>query len=100
MKRKNIVSPNGETWDEYKRNNLSPLEIELLRIKSELMEPFITKKKTEGLTQKELEKMSGVSQPVISRLINRTVDSNISTILKVLIPLGYTIEVVKLKKTR
>lgn len=41
-----------------------------------------------GLSQRELEKISGVSQPVIARMEKGDVNAKIDTIMKILIALG------------
>jgi predicted transcriptional regulator len=44
-----------------------------------------------------LEELSGVRQPVIARLENGETDPHLTTILKILRPLGKTLAVVPLK---
>ena len=50
-----------------------------------------------GVTQKQLEEMSGVSQPVIARLERGTTSPNISTVMKLLAPLGKKLAIVPLE---
>jgi predicted transcriptional regulator len=50
------------------------------------------------LTQKELESASGVKQPVIARLERGNTDPQLSTLIKVLAPLGKTLAIVPLKQ--
>nr|WP_304229990.1 helix-turn-helix transcriptional regulator [Phascolarctobacterium succinatutens] len=50
------------------------------------------------MTQKQLELLSGVKQPVIARMENGTSIPKISTILKILAPLGKTLAIVPLEK--
>ena len=47
-----------------------------------------------GISQKELEKLSGVSQPVIARMERGTTNPQIDTLIKVLAPLGKKLAVV------
>ena len=59
----------------------------------------LTKARQEkGLSQRELEKLSGVKQPVIARMENGSTTPNLSTLLKVLAPLGKTLYIGDLKK--
>ncbi|MEG0614258.1 MAG: helix-turn-helix domain-containing protein [Oscillospiraceae bacterium] len=51
-----------------------------------------------GFTQKELEAASGVKQPVIARLETGTSDPQLSTLLRILEPLGQTLAIVPIKK--
>ena len=50
-----------------------------------------------GITQKQLEIMSGIKQPIISRMEKGITDPQLSTVLKVLNSLGKTLEVVSMK---
>ena len=50
-----------------------------------------------GISQKKLEELSGVKQPVIARMESGATSPQIDTLLKVLIPLGKTLAVVPLK---
>ena len=49
-----------------------------------------------GITQTQLERLSGVSQPVIARLERGETVPQLDTLLKILAPLGKTLEVVDL----
>ena len=56
------------------------------------------KPKEKGLSQKDLEKLSGVKQPVIARMENGTNVPKLDTVIKILAPLGKTLAIVPLKK--
>jgi predicted transcriptional regulator len=49
------------------------------------------------LTQKELEAVSGVRQPVIARLERGSTDPQLSTLIKVLASLGKTLAIVPIE---
>jgi len=53
-----------------------------------------------GITQRELEAMSGVRQPIIARMENGKTTPNVSTVLKVLAPLGKTLYIGDLPKRK
>ena len=53
-----------------------------------LITEFIRLRKELGITQRQLEKLSGVSQPVIARIESGKNTPNINTITKLLTPLG------------
>ncbi|MDY2921636.1 MAG: helix-turn-helix transcriptional regulator [Eubacterium sp.] len=63
----------------------------------ELRNEMIKAREKNGITQKQLEAMSGVKQPVISRMEKGTTDPQLSTVLKVLNSLGKTLQVVPRK---
>jgi transcriptional regulator with XRE-family HTH domain len=48
-----------------------------------------------GYTQTELANITGLKQPAISRLLNRVEYPRVDTLLNLLLPLGYTLQVVK-----
>ena len=55
-------------------------------------------RKQQGITQQELEKLSGVRQPIIARIEKGTVSPQISTLIKILVPLGYTLAIAPIDK--
>lgn len=57
---------------------------------------FIKARQEKGLSQKKLEKLSGVKQPVIARMGKGDTSPQIDTILKVLVPLRKTLAIVPL----
>ena len=50
-----------------------------------------------GISQKKLEELSGVKQPVIARMEKGVTSPQLDTILKVLAPLGKTLAIVPLQ---
>lgn len=91
------VSPIGTSWDELEKVLYTPQEIADSKVRVALINQIIEAREEEGITQKELEKISGVKQPVISRMEKGTVDPQLSTILKILGSLGKTLKVVPLQ---
>ena len=56
-----------------------------------LIEELAETRKKRGISQMELEKMSGVKQPVIARMETGATTPNLSTVLKLLVPFGKTL---------
>ena len=56
-----------------------------------LISEIITARSSRGITQKKLEEMSGVKQPVISKIEQGVVTPNLGTILKILAALEKTL---------
>ena len=77
------ISPRGSSWDELEKELFTPEEI--------------AEREENGITQKQLEAMSGIKQPVISRMEKGTTDPQLSTVLKILNSLGKTIQIVPMK---
>lgn len=65
--------------------------------RKELVAEIIKLRQEQGLTQKQLEELSGVKQPIIARMEAGTTVPQLSTIIKLLVPLGKTLAVVPLK---
>lgn len=85
-------------WDDiYKSlDALAPEEKDEIALKVKIVGEILAARKTKGITQAELEALSGVKQPFIARLENNGMDPQLSTVLKILRPLGMTLEVVPL----
>jgi ribosome-binding protein aMBF1 (putative translation factor) len=62
-----------------------------------LIGELIKARQEKGISQKKLEELSGVKQPVIARMEKGTTSPQLDTILKVLAPLGKTLAVVPLE---
>ena len=84
----------GESWTDVKTELFSPEEIVEIDAAAALMGQLIEARKTQGISQKRLEELSGVSQPVIARMERGTTNPQVNTLLKVLRPLGLTLEIV------
>ena len=86
----------GTNWEDFKNENdiLDTFEKEEIRIKIEIIGEILKARKNKGISQKELETISGVRQPLIARIEKGNVDPQITTILRILKPLGLTLMVV------
>lgn len=92
------ISPVGDDWNNLREVLLTPEERAETDIKIALLGEIINARQTSGLTQKELETASGVKQPVIARLERGSTDPQLSTLIKVLAPLGKTLAIVPLEQ--
>lgn len=61
---------------------------------------LIKARRERGISQKKLEELSGVKQPIIARMEKGSTNPQLETILKVLAPLGKTLAVVPLETVR
>lgn len=82
-----------KTWDELRPQLFSAEEIAESDLRVALMGEIITARKEQGISQRELEKLSGVKQPVIARIESGTVSPKVDTLLKLLAPLGKTLTI-------
>ena len=76
-----ITSLSQEEWDE-------------IDLKTAIVGEIIKARQEAHLTQQALEKLCGVKQPMLARIEGNNTDPQLSTILKILKPLGKTLAVV------
>lgn len=76
----------------------SPEEIAESNLRASLIRELIKARQERGISQKKLEELSGVRQPIIARMEKGSTSPQIDTLLKVLAPLGKTLAVVPLEK--
>lgn len=86
----------GDNWENYKNALLTAQERKEIDIKVQLITEILRARENQGLTQKQLEQASGVKQPIIARLEKGTTDPQLTTVLKILRPLGKTLAIVPL----
>lgn len=97
-KRKKI--PPFVSWNEVEREIFTPEEIAANRLRVAILGEMIKARNERGMTQKQLEELSGVKQSAIARLERGVVSPNLDTALKLLAPLGKTLAVVPIAVAR
>ncbi len=79
---------------EYMDTLLTPEEVAESNLRVALIGELIKARQEKGFSQKKLEELSGVKQPIIARMEKGITSPQLDTILKVLAPLGKTLAVV------
>ena len=92
------ISPAGHTWEKVRSQIFTPEEMAASDLRVALIGELIKARQERGITQRKLETMSGVRQPIIARMENGKTTPNLSTVLKVLAPLGKTLYIGDLPK--
>lgn len=90
------IDPN---WEEEKEEDLELFtaeEIAAGELRTALIGELIKARNERGISQKKLEAMSGVKQPVIARMERGITSPQLDTVLKVLNALGKTLAIVPL----
>jgi len=84
------------TWEEVEATfELTDEELAEIDLKVQLVGKLIEARESRGITQKQLAEMTGLKQEAISRLETSKATPRIDTLLKLLVPLGYKLEIVK-----
>ena len=87
------------TWSDLKpKLNLTQEEWDEISLKNRIIGEIIEARQSQDVTQQYLEELSGVRQPVIARLEGNTSDPRLTTILKILRPLGKTLAIVPIEE--
>ena len=92
----------GITWEAFenelvKKGLLSQEEIAASEARVAIIGELIKARNENRISQQKLEELSGVRQPVISRIETGNSSPELDTVLKLLVPLGKTLAVVPLK---
>ena len=82
---------------ELMREVLTPGEITASDLRVAMMIELVNARKERGISQKKLEELSGVKQPVIARMERGSTSPQLDTVLKVLAPLGKTLYIGDMK---
>lgn len=80
--------------DLLKISGLTPAEQAEVKLNSQILCALIDARNEKKISQKELEELSGVRQPLIARIEKGKTDPQITTVLRILEPLGMTLAVV------
>ena len=86
------------TWDDVRKEVFTPEAIAESDLRVALIGELPKARKERGISQRDLEELSGVKPPVLARMENGSTTPNLSTVLKVLAPLGKTLYIGDLKQ--
>ena len=80
--------------EEFDREHFTPEEIAESDLQAALITAMVKARQEQGISQRKLEELSGVSQPVIARMEKGVVSPQVDTLLKVLAAMGKTLAIV------
>ena len=87
------------TWDNLRKEfELSEEDERIVELEMNLIRTLVSIREEKGITQSQLAEQSGVKQPTIARLEKSLHSPQLDSILKVLVPLGYTLQIVPIQK--
>ncbi|MEE1194332.1 MAG: XRE family transcriptional regulator [Phascolarctobacterium sp.] len=84
----------GSLFDEFLTSNLREEEIKVIQAKAKLLGEIIDARQELLLTQKKLEALSGIKQPMIAKIENGNVNPSLDSLLHLLVSMNKTIKVV------
>ena len=87
----------GRSWEEFEKDIYTAEEIRESDLRVSLISEFIRARDELGISQKKLEELSGVKQPIIARMEKGYSNPQIETVLKLLAPMGKTLAIVPIK---
>ena len=77
---------------------MSTEEMSEINFREQIVSAIIEAREEAKITQKELERITNIHQPTIAKIENGKVDPQVTTVLKLLAPLGKTLAVVPMEE--
>jgi predicted transcriptional regulator len=82
------------TWKDVRPELYTAEEIRESNLRVAIIGAIIEARKEKNISQRDLEQLSGVKQPIISRMEAGETSPQLDTVLRILAPLGKTLAVV------
>ncbi len=95
-----MVYKNGfRVWDEeFERELYTSEEIQENNIQAQLMCELIRARQEKNVSQRDLKEMPGIAQSTIARIESGATVPSLTTLIKILAPLGKTLAIVPITK--
>lgn len=95
------MSRKFEKWEEFEKNlDITPEQEAEIRLEMDIIKATVEARKKSRISQSELSRITGIKQPAIARFENGTHSPKISTLIKMLVPLGYELRIVPLNNKK
>lgn len=96
-----VMNKKFTKWEDFEKElNITPEQEAEIRLEMDIIKATIEARKKNKLTQRELSKKSGITQPVIARIEKCINSPQTNTLIKLLYPMGYTLRVVPLDEIK
>ncbi|MBO4910143.1 MAG: XRE family transcriptional regulator [Lachnospiraceae bacterium] len=83
------------SWKELRQDlNLSEDDEKIIEMEKEIIRTMVAIREEKGLSQSSLAELCNVKQPVIARMEKNVHSPQIDSLLRVLLPMGYTLQIV------
>ena len=87
------------TWKELKNDlSVNQENQNAIELEKDSIRTMVAIREEKGLTQTQLAEICNVKQPVIARMESSVHSPQIDSLLKILTPLGYTLQIVLIDK--
>ncbi|MBR6384137.1 MAG: helix-turn-helix domain-containing protein [Lachnospiraceae bacterium] len=87
-------------WEDVREElNITSEEECIIELEKELIRTLVDIREKQGLSQAELASKCNVKQPSIARMEKAIHSPQIDSLLRILVPLGYTLKIVPIKKS-
>ena len=91
----------ARAWDDaFDREFFTPEEISESDMRANIITAMIEAREEMGISQRQLEELSGVKQPQIARMERGNADPQLGTLLRVLNAMGKTLAIVPITDRR
>ena len=82
-------------WEEFREElELTPEEECVIELEKDLIRTMVQIRESQGLSQAELARLCNVKQPVIARMEKDVHSPQVDSLLKILVPMGYRLQIV------
>jgi predicted transcriptional regulator len=84
----------ASTWKEVRTElHVSDEDEAIIALEKDLIKSIVKIREEQGLSQAQLAKLCNVKQPLIARMETASHSPQIDSLLRILIPLGYTLKI-------
>lgn len=90
----------GLSWEDVKKELYSEDRIKEFDIETNFLSNLIELRNEHKITQKQLEELSGIKQPMIARIENGDSMPRVDTLLRLLEPMGLTLKIVPINNKK
>ena len=88
----------GKSLNQYISEHYTETEVAEMEARAAILVEMVNARKAKKITQKDLEELSGIRQPVIARIETGQSVPQLDTLLKALTAMGKTLKVVDIQK--
>lgn len=86
------------TWKTLREElKLTDDDEKVIALEENLIKTMVKIREEKGLTQTQLARMCDVKQPMIARMESSTHSPQVDSLLRILVPLGYTLQIVPIQ---